>query len=50
MDMDNLSKELIASTDDEHLRVFVRPCPQELSKGDLELVAGGKRAKLVPNG
>jgi hypothetical protein len=48
--MDNREKELIAATDDEHLQVFVRTCPHELSKGDLELVAGGKRSKIVPNG
>jgi hypothetical protein len=50
MNMDNRAKELIASTDDEHLQVFVRSCPHELSKDDLELVAGGKRSKIVPNG
>jgi hypothetical protein len=48
--MDKHVKELVGTTSDEHLRVFVRACPIELTKGDLEFVAGGRRAMLVPNG
>jgi hypothetical protein len=48
--MDKRVKELVGSTDDEHLRVFVRTCPHELTQGDLEIVAGGRRAMIVPNG
>lgn len=43
-------KELIAKSEDERLEVFVRTSPQELSMGDIELVAGGARAMIVPNG
>ncbi|MEA3065622.1 MAG: hypothetical protein QOJ27_2074 [Sphingomonadales bacterium] len=48
--MDKQSKELIAGTDDGHLKVFVRSSPRELTMGDLEVVAGGRRAMIVPNG
>lgn len=43
-------KELVARTEDEQLKVFVRTSPHELTMGDIEVVAGGARAMIVPNG
>ena len=43
-------KELVARSEDEQLKVFVRTSPQELSMGDIELVAGGLRGMIVPDG
>lgn len=48
--MDKESKELIANSEDEGLKVYVRSCPRELAKDDLELVAGGVRGHWDPNG
>jgi hypothetical protein len=49
-EMDRQSNELIASTDDGHLRVFVRPGVNELTTEDLEIVAGGRKAMWIPWG
>lgn len=43
-------KELVARTEDEQLKVFVRTSPQELTMGDIEVVAGGARGMIVPDG
>lgn len=43
-------KELVARSEDEQVKVFVRTSAQELSMGDIEVVAGGLRALIVPNG
>jgi hypothetical protein len=43
-------KELIARTEDEQLKVFVRTSPEELAMGDLEVVAGGRGFMWVPDG
>ncbi|MEA3065621.1 MAG: hypothetical protein QOJ27_2073 [Sphingomonadales bacterium] len=48
--MNNRSKELIASTEDGHLTVFVRSNPRELTMDDLEVVAGGRRGTIDPDG
>ena len=48
--MNKPEKEMVMSSGDEDLRVFVRPCLQELTQGDIEVVAGGRRAMIVPNG
>ena len=48
--MDRQAEELVARTDDGHLRVFVRPSPAELGMDDLEVVAGGRRAMWDPYG
>lgn len=43
-------KELVARSEDEQLKVFVRTSPQELTMGDIEIVAGGVRGMIVPDG
>ena len=48
--MDRQVKEPVASTDDGHLRVFVRPGLDELTTDDLEIVAGGRKAMWIPWG
>jgi hypothetical protein len=48
--MDKQPKELIADTDDDDLKVFVRSGPHELAKDDLELDAGGVRGHWDPDG
>jgi hypothetical protein len=48
--MDKRLKELIASSDDGNLSVFVRTSPQELTMDDLEVVAGGRGVRIDPDG
>lgn len=48
--MDKQPKESIADTDDQSLKVFVRPGPHELEEDDLDRVAGGVRGHWDPNG
>jgi hypothetical protein len=48
--MDTSFKEVVASTADESLTVFVRTSTRELTLDDLELVAGGRGARIVPDG
>jgi len=48
--MNKRAKEMVVGSADEHLRVFVRSRPHELTLDDLEVVAGGRGARLVPNG
>lgn len=43
-------KELVASTGDESLKVFVRTTTRELTLDDLEVVAGGRGVRIVPDG
>ena len=43
-------KELVARSEDEQIKVFVRTSPEELSMGDLEIVAGGRAIMYVPHG
>ena len=43
-------KKLVARTEDEQLKVFVRTSPEELAVGDLEVVAGGRGVMWDPNG
>ena len=50
IDMDKIEKEAVARNDEEQLGVFVRSSPQELTKSDLDLVAGGGGTCIVPNG
>jgi hypothetical protein len=48
--MDKIEKEAVAVNDEEQLSVFVRFSPRELTKSDLDLVAGGGGTCIVPNG
>ncbi|MEA3065623.1 MAG: hypothetical protein QOJ27_2075 [Sphingomonadales bacterium] len=48
--MDKQPKELIAGADVGHHKVFVRSSPRELTMSDLDVVAGGRRDLIVPNG
>jgi hypothetical protein len=48
--MDRSSKKSIAGTGDEDIKVFVRSSPRVLTTDDLDVVAGGRRDLIVPNG
>ncbi|HEX8261653.1 MAG TPA: hypothetical protein VF547_02140 [Allosphingosinicella sp.] len=43
-------KELVASTGDQGLKVFVRTASRELTLDDLEVIAGGRGARWDPYG
>jgi hypothetical protein len=43
-------KELVPNIGDEDVKVFVRASPEELTVDDLEVVAGGRRSRIVPDG
>jgi hypothetical protein len=48
--MNTSFKELVASTQDEGIKVFVRTSTRELTLNDLEIVAGGRGGAIDPDG
>jgi hypothetical protein len=48
--MDKKPKELVANSDEDGLKVFVRTEPRELTSADLDVVAGGAGPRWIPDG